>query len=92
MPQAVSSTSSVSGGLRNRRDRDRGSDNSNTGADAEAVLIGRDGRDIRILSLDGGGARALTQLLILRQIFNTPELRNIKPCEFFDLIVGSESV
>lgn len=45
---------------------------------------------LRILSLDGGGARGIVALKVLERIFDTPELKNVKPCEFFDLMVGSE--
>jgi patatin-like phospholipase/acyl hydrolase len=50
----------------------------------------------RILSLDGGGVRGLSSLLILRSVMeeiarrsnlpNTP-----KPCEYFDMIGGSNT-
>ena len=50
----------------------------------------------RILSLDGGGVRGLSSLLILREIME--DLREavnatepVKPCEYFDLIGGSST-
>jgi patatin-like phospholipase/acyl hydrolase len=48
----------------------------------------------RILSLDGGGVRGLSSLLILRDIMADIENRiglgaTPKPCEYFDLIGGT---
>jgi patatin-like phospholipase/acyl hydrolase len=48
----------------------------------------------RILSLDGGGVRGLSSLLILRDIMEDIEHRTEadetpKPCEYFDLIGGT---
>jgi Patatin-like phospholipase len=49
----------------------------------------------RILSLDGGGVRALSSLLILREIMLDIEqevgAEAILPCEYFDLIGGTDS-
>jgi patatin-like phospholipase/acyl hydrolase len=52
---------------------------------------------LRVLSLDGGGIKGYTTLLILRRIFRTlheligPEKPEPKPCEVFDLIVGTST-
>ena len=47
----------------------------------------------RILSLDGGGVRGLSSLLILRNIMEEIARRNgtaqAHPCEYFDLIGGT---
>ena len=50
----------------------------------------------RILSLDGGGVRGLSSLLILRDIMVDIESRmgldaTPKPCEYFDLIGGTST-
>ena len=50
----------------------------------------------RILSLDGGGVRGLSSLLILREIMLDIETRmrvdaTPKPCEYFDLIGGTST-
>ncbi|SPO01656.1 uncharacterized protein DNG_04329 [Cephalotrichum gorgonifer] len=49
------------------------------------------GRHLKLLSLDGSyGDRALSVLLILKQVFGALELgRDVKPCDYFDLIGGS---
>lgn len=49
---------------------------------------------LKILSLDGGGVRGLSALIVLQRIFNTlkaeisPPEPHLKPCDFFDLIGG----
>jgi len=49
----------------------------------------------RILSLDGGGVRGLSSLLILRNIMEEiarrqgPGTAEARPCEYFDLIGGT---
>jgi patatin-like phospholipase/acyl hydrolase len=48
----------------------------------------------RILSLDGGGVRGLSSLMILREIMEDIGQRNgvdepPKPCEYFDLVGGT---
>jgi len=47
----------------------------------------------RILSLDGGGVRGLSSLLILRNIMEEIARQNstteARPCEYFDLIGGT---
>jgi len=50
----------------------------------------------RILSLDGGGVRGLSSLLILRDILEdigcrTGSGETPKPCEYFDLIGGTST-
>lgn len=50
----------------------------------------------KILSLDGGGVRGLSSLLILREIMEEIELmkdldETPKPCEYFDLIGGTST-
>jgi len=50
----------------------------------------------RILSLDGGGVRGLSSLLILREIMEDIERRmgadeTPKPCEYFDLMGGTST-
>ena len=50
----------------------------------------------RVLSLDGGGVRGLSSLLILREIMEDIERRigadeTPKPCEYFDLIGGTST-
>jgi len=50
----------------------------------------------RILSLDGGGVRGLSSLLILREIMEDLEQRTgapktPRPCEFFDMIGGTST-
>ena len=49
----------------------------------------------RILSLDGGGVRGLSSLLILREIMEEIQAKTgasktpTRPCEYFDLIGGT---
>jgi patatin-like phospholipase/acyl hydrolase len=47
----------------------------------------------RVLSLDGGGVRGLSSLLILREMMNelSPQAQAPKPCEYFDLIGGTST-
>jgi Patatin-like phospholipase len=49
----------------------------------------------RILSLDGGGVRGLSSLLILREIMRDigqqVDATEVKPCEYFDLIGGTST-
>ncbi|KAG7120410.1 Calcium-independent phospholipase A2-gamma like protein [Verticillium longisporum] len=53
-------------------------------------------RSLRVLSLDGGGVKGYSTLLILKRIFEalTPEdgkSPEPKPCDVFDLIVGTST-
>ncbi|KAH8892820.1 hypothetical protein GQ53DRAFT_860990 [Thozetella sp. PMI_491] len=50
------------------------------------------GDQIRLLSLDGGGVRGLSSLMIIRQLMETvdPEAPP-KPCDYFDLIGGTST-
>ncbi|KAI0206158.1 acyl transferase/acyl hydrolase/lysophospholipase [Astrocystis sublimbata] len=70
--------------------------------DAEAVLRRKDttkGPPLRILSLDGGGVRGYSMLIILQELMHrtyveiegkAPRRDQIpKPCDHFDLIVGT---
>jgi patatin-like phospholipase/acyl hydrolase len=48
----------------------------------------------RVLSLDGGGVRGLSSLVILREIMESIRIKarlpqTPKPCEYFDLIGGT---
>lgn len=49
----------------------------------------------KILTLDGGGVRGLSSLLILREIMNDigqeTGATNLKPAEYFDLIGGTST-
>jgi len=50
----------------------------------------------RILTLDGGGVRGLSSLLILREIMEDIQHRTKatltpKPCDYFDLIGGTST-
>jgi patatin-like phospholipase/acyl hydrolase len=50
----------------------------------------------RVLSLDGGGVRGLSSLLILREIMEEIQRRSSAectplPCEYFDLIGGTST-
>ncbi|KAI8964916.1 hypothetical protein F5Y11DRAFT_363187 [Daldinia sp. FL1419] len=53
-------------------------------------------KSLRILSLDGGGVKGYTSLIILQRIFRTlqdikPHEPPLKPCQVFDLIVGTST-
>jgi patatin-like phospholipase/acyl hydrolase len=51
-------------------------------------------RPLRLLSLDGGGVKGLTSLIILDGIFKEVERlerRKVLPCEYFDLIGGTST-
>ncbi|KAI9709423.1 MAG: hypothetical protein M1812_007700 [Candelaria pacifica] len=54
------------------------------------------GRPLRLLSLDGGGVKGLTSLLILERLFETIKNESgtseiPKPCDYFDLIGGTST-
>jgi patatin-like phospholipase/acyl hydrolase len=49
---------------------------------------------LRLLSLDGGGVRGLSILLILKHLMTTIDPDAIpppKPCEYFDMIGGTST-
>ena len=48
--------------------------------------------ELRLLSLDGGGVRGLSALMILEQLMEAvnPQAPP-KPCEFFDMIGGTST-
>ncbi|KAG6865002.1 hypothetical protein C0991_005690 [Blastosporella zonata] len=48
---------------------------------------------LRLLSLDGGGVRGISELYILQDIMAriSPNNPNIKPCEYFDMIAGTST-
>jgi patatin-like phospholipase/acyl hydrolase len=53
-------------------------------------------KSLRILSLDGGGMKGYTSLLILRRILRTMATEGSlslepKPCDIFDLIIGTST-
>lgn len=57
-----------------------------------AFLPPMSGRNINLLSLDGGGVRGLSSLIILKEIMESIDRENPpKPCDYFDLIGGSGS-
>ncbi|KAI0453577.1 hypothetical protein F5B21DRAFT_280728 [Xylaria acuta] len=48
--------------------------------------------NLRLLSLDGGGVRGLSSLIILQQLMITIDRNNPpRPCEYFDLIGGTST-
>ncbi|KAI0543832.1 hypothetical protein F4679DRAFT_567227 [Xylaria curta] len=47
---------------------------------------------LRLLSLDGGGVRGLSSLIILQQLMATIDRDHPpKPCDYFDLIGGTST-
>jgi patatin-like phospholipase/acyl hydrolase len=50
------------------------------------------GRDLCLLSFDGGGVRGLSSLQILKQLMEIidPE-KPPKPCDYFDMIGGTST-
>lgn len=62
------------------------------------LLIMTSTKDLRLLSLDGGGIRGLSTLLILKRVFYVLDQRldsawprPLKPCQFFDLIAETST-
>jgi patatin-like phospholipase/acyl hydrolase len=57
-----------------------------------------DQRAPRLLSLDGGGVRGLSSLIILKRIMHvlgtklkSDEIQSLRPCEYFDMIAGTST-
>lgn len=52
-------------------------------------------RKLRLLSLDGGGVRGLSSLLLLQQFMlrvnGDGSEKAVKPCEYFDMICGTST-
>lgn len=53
-------------------------------------------KSIRLLSLDGGGVKGFSSLLVLERIFRTIQMNaNLselpRPCDYFDLIGGTST-
>jgi len=54
-------------------------------------------RPLRILALDGGGVRGLSELVILQSILHTADFSNpdkavpTRPSDYFDLICGTST-
>lgn len=46
-------------------------------------------RDLRLLSLDGGGVRGLASLYMLRRLLS--HVGSPKPCDYFDMICGTST-
>jgi patatin-like phospholipase/acyl hydrolase len=50
------------------------------------------GRNLNLLSLDGGGVRGLSSLYILQRIMVSIDPDNPpKPCDYFDIIGGTST-
>jgi patatin-like phospholipase/acyl hydrolase len=54
------------------------------------------GRELNLLSLDGGGIRGLSSLQILKQLMETIALSAglsspLRPCDYFDMIGGTST-
>ncbi|KAG9529935.1 ankyrin, partial [Aureobasidium melanogenum] len=50
------------------------------------------GKELNLLSLDGGGVRGLSSLYILQRIMNSIDHENPpKPCDYFDIIGGTST-
>ena len=49
-------------------------------------------RNLRLLSLDGGGVRGLSSLHILKELMETVDRDTPpKPCDYFDMIGGTST-
>ncbi len=49
-------------------------------------------KELRLLSLDGGGVRGLSALMILEQLMEAIDPENPpKPCDYFDMIGGTST-
>jgi len=67
-----------------------------TSSSEEAPPDTKDGiskrRNLRLLSLDGGGVRGLSSLLILDRLMRSIDAKNPpKPCHLFDMIGGTST-
>lgn len=50
------------------------------------------GRELNLLSLDGGGVRGLSSLYILQRIMDAIDPDHPpKPCDYFDIIGGTST-
>jgi patatin-like phospholipase/acyl hydrolase len=51
-----------------------------------------DGRELNLLSLDGGGIRGLSSLYILKRLMEAVDRdKPPKPCDCFDMIGGTST-
>lgn len=49
-------------------------------------------KELCLLSLDGGGVRGLSSLLVLKQLMESLDpIKPPKPCEYFDMIAGTST-
>ncbi len=66
---------------------------SSRGVEKYAVTVSSSNmasRDLRLLSLDGGGVRGLSSLSILKKLMEIIDPGSPpKPCEYFDMIGGT---
>jgi patatin-like phospholipase/acyl hydrolase len=63
-----------------------------TGEQRSAAQLARNDDELCLLSLDGGGVRGLSSLLVLKQIMETIDPQNPpKPCNYFDMIGGTST-
>ncbi|KAI1129981.1 phospholipase [Nemania abortiva] len=50
------------------------------------------GKELCLLSLDGGGVRGLSSLYLLKKLMETVSIQNPpKPCDYFDMIGGTST-
>jgi hypothetical protein len=70
-------------------------DQTFTESQQSAILGGSDhGKKLCLLSLDGGGVKGMSSLIILKKLMKEigPDSRNPpKPCEYFDMIGGTST-
>lgn len=64
--------------------------------DALAIAAPMAGRELNLLSLDGGGVRGLSSLQILKQLMERVRVESHldtppKPCDYFDMIGGTST-
>ncbi|ORY62120.1 acyl transferase/acyl hydrolase/lysophospholipase [Pseudomassariella vexata] len=61
-------------------------------ASSATVTIETTERGLRVLSLDGGGVRGMSTLLILRHLMKRINYKDTpKPCDYFDIIAGTST-